>query len=369
MIGMPTIADALTFLESIAPSRWAFDFDNVGLLMGSKDTEVRGIAFALDASEAMVDFGRSFGANLLVTHHPILFNGTKKVNCSSSDGRLIMAMAQAGFGLIASHTNWDCAPGGISDTMIRTLGLTPIMSFGEGAEVPYSKIVTFAPPEYVDPIIDVMADAGAGNVGNYRRCAFKGPGMGTFEPLEGSDPFTGRIGKSDEIEEHRIEMICPSRVVDDVVMAIVERHPYEQPAFDVLKLKPLVEQPLGRIGELAKPLRLGDFKLHCDKSFATSSLAWGDPNKVIEKVAVVGGSGDHQWDEALKAGADVLVTGEVRHHIAKEATEMGMGMMACGHYATENPGMDSLRNMFATQFPEVRCQLFTPHAGLSARPL
>lgn len=366
---MPTIADALSYLESVAPLRWAFDFDNVGLLVGTRETEVRGIAFALDASQELIDFGRSFGANLLVTHHPILFNGTKRINCSSQDGRLVMSLAGAGMGLIAAHTNWDCAPGGISDTMIKKLGLTPIGSFGEGAEVPYSKVVTFAPPEFVDGIIDVMADAGAGNVGNYRRCAFKGKGMGTFEPLAGSDPFTGRIGKSDEIEEERIEMICPSRVVDDVVMAIVEKHPYEQPAFDVIKLRPLVEQPLGRVGVLPDALKLSDFKVTCEKAFASAALVWGDPDKIIERVAVVGGSGDSQWDEALRAGADAIVTGEVRHHIAKEASEAGIAVLACGHYATEHPGMESLRDMFALQFPDVRCQLFTPNAGMVARPI
>ena len=109
---MPKVADALSFLESVAPQRWAFNFDNVGLLVGARHEEIKGVAFALDASEALVDFAQSFGANLLITHHPIFFNGTKNVNCSSADGRLVLSLAKAGMSLIAAHTNWDCAPGG-----------------------------------------------------------------------------------------------------------------------------------------------------------------------------------------------------------------------------------------------------------------
>ena len=259
---MPKVADALSFLESVAPQRWAFNFDNVGLLVGARHEEIKGVAFALDASEALVDFAQSFGANLLITHHPIFFNGTKNVNCSSADGRLVLSLAKAGMSLIAAHTNWDCAPGGISDTMAKLLELTPLSSFGNGAEVPYSKIVTFVPVEYADSLLDVMANAGAGFVGNYRRCGFKASGIGTFEPLEGADPYVGRVGKTEEVEEDRLEMICPSRLVDDVVAAIIEKHPYEQPAFDVIKLRPLVEQPLGRIGTLDSAISLAHFKVY-----------------------------------------------------------------------------------------------------------
>ena len=193
--------------------------------------------------------------------------------------------------------------------------------------------------------------------------------MGTFEPLPGSDPYTGRIGKSDEIEEHRIEMICPSRRVDDVVAAIVERHPYEQPAFDVIPLRPLVEQPLGRLGVLENPMHLSDFKTHCDEALSTTSLAWGHPERVISKVAVCGGAGDDMWEAALEAGADAFVTGEIRHHIAKAGTEAGLAMISCGHFATEHPGMESLKDFFASQFPGVKCKLFTPEAGTAARPV
>lgn len=366
---MLKVSDALAFLELVAPSRWAFDFDNVGLLVGSADQPVKGIAFALDPSEALVNFASSFGANLLITHHPIFFGGTKSVVASNPEGRLALSLASSGMNLIAAHTNWDCAPGGISDTMAVKLGLTPFASFGDGAEVPYSKIVTFVPQEYTDSILDAMADAGAGFVGNYRRCAYKGAGIGTFEPMEGSDPFVGRVGKTEEVEEDRLEMICPSRLVDDVIMAMVEKHPYEQPAFDVIQLRPLVEQPLGRIGILDTPMLLQEFKAHCEKSFEGPALVWGDPNKAIEKVAVVGGAGDHAWRDALRAGADAFITGEVKHHIAKEASEAGLAILSCGHYATENPGMEALRDMFDAQFPDVRCQVFSPEAGWSARPI
>ena len=366
---MLTVADALTYLESIAPNRWAFDFDNVGLLVGSRDEPLNGIVFSLDPSEDLINFGSSFGANLLITHHPVLWNATKSVTGKTAEGRMILSMIKSGFSLVSAHTNWDCAPGGISDTLALKLGLTPLGSFGMGAEVAYSKVVTFAPEEYVDPIIDVMAEAGAGMVGNYRRCSYHSQGTGTFEPLPGSDPFTGRIGKSDQIEEHRIEMMCPSRVADDVVAAIVERHPYEQPVFHVVTLRPLIEQPVGRLGVLANPMSLSEFKAHCDTLLETSCLGWGDPERIISKVAVCGGAGDELWEASVEAGADVFITGEIRHHVAKAGTEGGLAMLSCGHFATEHPGMENLCELFQTQFPTVQCKTFVPEPGHVARPI
>ncbi|MEI8282552.1 MAG: Nif3-like dinuclear metal center hexameric protein, partial [Armatimonadota bacterium] len=174
---------------------------------------------------------------------------------------------------------------------------------------------------------------------------------------------------SDQIEEHRIEMICPSRLVDDVVAAIVERHPYEQPAFDVITLRPLVEQPLGRLGVLENPMTMAEFSAHCDSILMTRSTTWGDPNRMITKVACCGGAGDEMWQAAYDAGADVFLTGEIRHHVAKAGTETGLAMMSCGHYATEQPGMESLCEMFHTQFPNIHCKIFEPEPGSATRPI
>ena len=369
MSRMLTVNDVLRTLESFTPVRWAFDFDNVGLLVGSQSAEVTKIITALDPSPALVDQAVATGAELVITHHPILWGGTKSITDGNDDTAFALALAKRGISHIAAHTNWDSAPGGINDTLAGLLGLQNLTSFGSAASVPYSKIIVFCQQEQEDILLDVMAEHGAGNIGNYRRCGFKAQGVGTFEPLPGSNPYTGRIGKSDEIEETKIEMISPTHNVSEVISAMIERHNYEQPAFDVIPLAPLEEQPSGRIGALPAPITFQQFLSQTDAALGTRSMAWGDPQRMVEKVAVVGGSADGEWKNALGAGADVFVTGEVKHHISIEATNAGLAIVAAGHFATENPGMKAMAEQLNLRLPTVQTTHFDPSSGQFGRPI
>ncbi len=369
MLRMLTVNDVLRTLESFTPVRWAFDFDNVGLLVGSKSAQVTRILTSLDPSPALVQQAVTAGVELVITHHPILWSGTKSITDANDDTAFALALAKHGISHIAAHTNWDSAPGGINDTLAGLLGLQNLTSFGSAASVPYSKIIVFCQQEQEDILLDVMAEHGAGNIGNYRRCGFKAQGVGTFEPLPGSNPYTGRIGKSDEIEETKIEMICPTHNVSEVISAMIEKHNYEQPAFDVIPLAPLEEQPSGRLGALPTPITLQQFLSQTDAALGTKSMAWGDPQRMVEKVAVVGGSADGEWKNALGAGADVFVTGEVKHHISIEATNAGLAIVAAGHFATENPGMKAMAEQLNLRLPTVQTTHFDPTSGQFGRPI
>ena len=369
MLTMLTVKDVLRTLESFTPVRWAFHFDNVGLLVGSKSSSVSKIVTALDPSLALVENAVKTGAELVVTHHPILWSGTKSVTDTNPDSAFILALAKHGISHIAAHTNWDAAPGGINDVLAGLLGIHNLGSFGSAASVPYSKIIVFCQQEQEDILLDVMAEHGAGNIGNYRRCGFKAHGIGTFEPLPGSNPSVGRIGKSDEIEETKVEMICPTHKVSEVIAALIERHNYEQPAFDVIPLAPLAEQPAGRIGALAAPCTLQEFLNRTASALGVPPMAWGDPQRMIETVAVVGGSADGEWQNALDAGADVFVTGEVKHHVSLEAASAGLAIVAAGHYATENPGMRALAEQLALRMPSVQVSHFEPAPGSFGRSI
>lgn len=366
---MLTVQDVLRTLESFTPVRWAFDFDNVGLLVGSKSASVTKIITALDPSPALINQAIAEKAELVITHHPILWNGTKSITDAKDDTAFALSLAQNGISHIAAHTNWDAAPGGINDTLAGLLGLQHLSSFGSAASVPYSKIIVFCQQEQEDILLDVMAEHGAGNIGNYRRCGFKANGIGTFEPLPGSNPSVGRIGKSDEIEETKIEMICPTHRVSEVISAMIEKHNYEQPAFDVIPLAPLEEQPGGRIGNLPAPITLLHFLNEVKVALGTAPLAWGDPDRIVEKVAVVGGAADSEWRNALEAGADVFVTGEVKHHISIEAANAGLTIVAAGHFATENPGMKAMADQLNLRLPAVKTTHFEPLAGQFGRPI
>jgi dinuclear metal center YbgI/SA1388 family protein len=343
------VSDVLNFLESIAPVRWAYSFDNVGLLIGNRTDKVTGIVFALDLTHRTIQAAIDAKASVIITHHPVMFSPIKRLTTGTEEGTLMLKLIQNGISHIAMHTNWDAAPGGINDVLAGLLGLEHIQPFGSGAEVDYSKIVVFAPLTETEIIIDAMANAGAGNIGNYRRCAFKSAGLGTYDALKGSNPAIGRVGTTVEVEENRIEMLVRTKDVNSVIEAMRAVHTYEQPAFDVLTLRPLVEQPVGRIGTLPKPMTQSELMALCAEQLGCPAWNWGDSEQMVHTVAVCGGSADDEWQAALHSGADAFITGEVKHHIGLEATAKGMVILAAGHYATENPGMKAMATLFPAE--------------------
>jgi dinuclear metal center YbgI/SA1388 family protein len=366
---MLTVQDILNQIELIAPARWAFGFDNVGLLFGKAKSEVTKVVVCLDPSPDAVTFAKEVGAQAIITHHPVFFMGVKSITDRDNDGAFILGCAEAGIAHIAVHTNWDAAPGGINDTLAAKLGLTNISTFGSGADVSYHKIVVYTPTDYTSIVLDALAAAGAGNVGLYRRCAFKSRGTGTYEPLPGAEPFAGRVGKTEEVEEDRLEVICPAHKVNQALAAILEKHPYEEPAYDVLVMRPLVEQACGRIGVLPEAMSMAKLIKYVENALGYPALGWGTPEKLISKVALVGGAADSDWDAARKAGADVYITGEIKHYVALEAATKGMCMIAAGHFATENPGMIQMRETLSQRLPGIEWLSFEPSIGSAARPL
>ncbi|AIE86960.1 Nif3-like dinuclear metal center hexameric protein [Fimbriimonas ginsengisoli] len=366
---MATVREVLAVIEKIAPKRHALSFDKIGLQVGNIDGEVRRAVVSMDRSLGAVDFAREREAQLLLTHHPLIFNPISSVDTRSHEGRTIVKLIQQGTSFIAAHTNWDAAIGGINDTLAEMFGLQEVRSFGTTENVKNLKLVFFCPAEAADRIIDAVSAEGAGVIGAYRRCAFRSSGQGDFEAAPDSDPHIGAPGERTTVDEVRVEMVLPEDRATAVARALRKAHPYEGPAFDYLSLAPVPEQPLARIGVMPEPMTLGEFVALTDRVLSTRSLAWGDPAKRIRKVAVVGGAADGDWMAAQRADADVMVTGEVKQHVALEASESGMCILSSGHYATEHPGSAALRDRMANEMPSIEWNLFTPRPGFHGRPM
>jgi dinuclear metal center YbgI/SA1388 family protein len=363
---MPTVREILDALETIAPRRFAFAFDKVGLQVGDADQQVGRAVVALDRSLAAVRFAREKQAGFLLTHHPLIFRPLDSVDAGSHVGRTVLELAKSGISFAAAHTNWDSARGGINDTLAGLLGLRDIADFGTAADVDNSKLSVTCPSESVDAIIDSASACGAGIIGSYSRCAFSAIGVGHFMSDETANPAVGEAGKQSSVPEVRIEMSVPTHRAHLVARAIKAVHPYEQPAIDLFALQPHPEQPAGRVGSLLSPVDLGQLMLDIEASLKTVCWGWGHGS--VQRIAVVGGSADEEWRAAQAAGADVLVTGEVKQHVALEAVESGFRLIAAGHYATENPGCETLRQRMAGAVPGVEWILFEPEPGFGGRP-
>jgi dinuclear metal center YbgI/SA1388 family protein len=342
------VGDVIAALDEWFDPRWAESWDAVGTVCGERGAEVGRVVLAVDPVPATVDEAIAAGAQLLVTHHPLLLTGVHGVPADDPKGALVHRMIRAGLAHHVVHSNGDVADPGVSDALADRLGLRDTSPLEPTAGDPLDKLVVFVPEGAADRLVDALAEAGAGHIGRYERCAWTTQGLGTFRPLEGATPAIGAVGAVEQVPETRVEMVLPSRLRRDVVAALRAAHPYEEPAFDLLAMAPMPGRlGLGRIGELPQPMTLGTFVEHV--AAVLPATAWGvraagDPDRTVRRVAACGGSCGSLAGRARSAGADVLLTADLKHHHVVEAvSERGPGAMALvdvAHWASEAPWLD-----------------------------
>lgn len=339
---MARLADVIAALEAAYDPTWAESWDAVGLVCGDPDQEVRRVHLAVDPVAAVIDEAVANGAQLLVTHHPLFLGGTTSVAATTAKGRVVHRLIEAGCALYVAHTNADVARPGVSDALAEAIGLRELRPLSSGRDDPQDKVVTFVPVAAVDAVLDAMSEAGAGVIGDYTRCAFLADGTGTYRPGSGANPTIGEPGKVERTPEVRVEMVTPRARRSAVIRSMLAVHPYEEPAFDVIELvAPPSGRGLGRVGDLDATLQLEAFtRLVADRLPATAwgVRAAGDPERPIRTVAVCGGSGAELAESAARAGADVLLTADLKHHRTSEAVEDDVvALVDAAHWATEWP--------------------------------
>jgi dinuclear metal center YbgI/SA1388 family protein len=284
-------------------------------------------------------------ADLIVAHHPLLLRPVHGVAATTPKGRVVHDLVRAGCALYVAHTNADSARPGVSDALARVLGLDGLQPLSARPGEPLDKIVTFVPHAEAGAVVDALAAAGAGRIGEYSRCAWTTSGTGTFLPGRGADPVVGRPDRVEEVPETRLEMVLPRHRRELVVAALRAAHPYEEPAFDVLELASWSgPRGIGRVGTLPAPVTLGQFADVVASVLPATPQGVrvaGDKDAVVRRVAVCGGSGDSLFDAVRASGADVFVTADLRHHPASEARELaGDGppyLVDVAHWASEWP--------------------------------
>ena len=369
---MFTVAAALEFLEQWAPVALAAAWDNVGLLLGDRDAEVQRIMTCLTVTPESATEAIESGAQLIVTHHPILFRPVKRLTSTTPEGRLLLGLVRAGVAVYSAHTAFDNTRGGINEMLAGRLQLRDVTPLrpphptlspfgwgrgqGEGGGARKYKLVVFVPDADLVRVADALFAAGAGNIGQYSQCSFRLAGTGTFFGSEATHPTVGQKGRREEVSEWRLEAVCPEAAREEVITALRQAHSYEEPAFDVYPLQPRPSRlGEGRIGKLAQPVPLRELA-HSVKTLLQSQQLplVGDPDRLVEKVAIVCGAGGELLAEAVRAQADVLLTGELRFHDYLSAQAAGLALLLPGHYATERLGVEELAARLQKQWPEVQ---------------
>ncbi len=349
---MPSVADLVDHLHRLAPCELAEDWDNVGLLVGERGAAVERVMTCLTVTPEVVAEAVAEKAQLIVTHHPLLFRGAKRVTSDTPEGRMLLELIRAGVAVFSAHTAFDNAKGGINDIVAGRLGLTDVRPLRRGG-TPKCKVVVFVPESDLERVADAMFAAGAGHIGEYSQCSFRLAGTGTFFGSDAANPTIGQKGRREQVSEWRLEAICPQSAADRVVAAMRRAHSYEEPAYDVYPLQAVQSgEGAGRVGKLPEPMPLADLARKTQSCLNAANLQYvGDANRRIERVAVACGAGGEFLADAQAAAADVLLTGEARFHDYLAAQAAGIALLLPGHYASERCGVEELAARLQQDWP------------------
>lgn len=347
----------IKYLEEFAPLNYQEDYDNSGLLIGQPEQEIFAALVALDCTEAIVDEAIEQGCNLIITHHPIVFKGLKKITGKTYVERVVLKAIRNNIALYAIHTNLDHVKHGVNGTICERLGLKNLKILSPKGGL-LKKLVTFCPTDFALRVQEALFEAGAGNIGNYSDCSFSVEGAGTFKAGEDTDPYVGEQGTRHQENEVRIEVVFLSQQQRKITVALLENHPYEEVAYDIYTLENALDNVgAGMLGWLEEPMDgLAFLNMVKDKMDATVVKHTTLLPKKIKKVAVCGGSGSFLLQQAIASGADAFVTSDFKYHEFFDADNK-LVIADIGHFETEQFTSGLLIDIIQEKFPNFAIRL------------
>jgi dinuclear metal center YbgI/SA1388 family protein len=348
---MLKIRDITNCIEAFAPLNYAEDFDNVGLLVGDFNQTVTGILVTLDTLENVVEEAIEKNCNLIVSFHPIIFSGLKKLNGKNYVERTVLKAIKNNIAIYAIHTALDNSFNGVNAKICEVLGLQ-----NKKVLIPQKntikKLTTYVPKEYAENVRLALFNAGAGNIGNYDHCSFNTEGFGTYRGNENSNPVIGEKGKLHTENETFMSVIFEKHQQQNILSALFNAHPYEEVAYDIVNLDNIHQEiGIGMIGELPHEQPETEFLNFLKKTMSAKGIRHSKLlGKPIKKVAVLGGSGSFAIENALQKGADIYVTSDVKYHEFYKA-ENKLIIADIGHYESEQFTKILLVDILTKKFP------------------
>jgi len=327
------IKEILNILDNIAPFCLQESFDNSGIQFADLDTPITKALLSLDVTQDVLDEAIKNKANLIITHHPLLFSPLKQI--TKQKNPLLFRAIINKINLIAMHTNYDLAENGLNDYVGNLLGIKKITPLQSSSEKIF-KFAVYVPVQHADKVNQAIFKAGAGKIGRYAETSFNVAGKGTFKPLQGTHPFIGKIGKREEVQEIKIETIVTERDLNSVVQAMKDAHPYEEPAYDVYELKTKPSYGIGIFGEIDKEVGISKFSLIVKNKLQAQYIRLiKSNNKKIKKVALCTGGGGSLLEQVSNLDVNLYITGDITYHNALRAKELGLNVLDVEHFDTE----------------------------------
>ncbi len=342
------LKDLALCLDRIFNKHLALIWDKTGLQVGNLERDIKKILVALDITSDVAGEAVSTNSDLILAHHPLIFNSLDTILSSRTGERKILELIKNEVAVYCAHTNYDSMAGGLNDLVAGSLGLVNVKIIEEQYEQWY-KFVVFVPGEAEEKIREVICRCGGGRWQNYSCCTFNIEGKGTFIPHEGSKPYTGKVGRMNYVDEVRIECIVNERDLDCLINAVVEAHPYEEVAYDVYKIENKFKGTgLGRWGELRQPQPFKSFGEKIRQELGIEAFGWMSKEEIdtgdkkIGKVAVVCGSANSITQHLIDVECDLVIVGEIGYHNALRIVESGKILIAAGHGSSEALAVDGM---------------------------
>ncbi|HSZ25354.1 MAG TPA: Nif3-like dinuclear metal center hexameric protein [Cytophagaceae bacterium] len=351
------VNDIIKQLETLASPVYQEEYDNCGLITGNIHQEVTGILISLDCIESIVEEAIRTRCNLIVAHHPIIFKGLKKINGNNYIERTIIKAIKHDVAIYAIHTNLDNVVGGVNFKIAEKLGLENVKILSSKKHF-LKKLITYVPHEHKENLLQALYKVGAGKIGNYSECSYQLDGTGTFRPNEKATPTIGNANELETVEEKRIEVIFPTPLESSIICTLRQKHPYEEPAFDIILLENKnPEIGSGAIGDLPISMKEAEFMNFLKSRMALSCIRHTTfIGKEIKKVAVCGGSGSFLLKNALNTHADVYISADFKYHDFFDA-ENKIVIADIGHYESEVFTKDLIYDFLIKKFSNIAIRL------------
>ncbi len=359
------IKDVIEHLETLAPLAYAEQFDNVGLLVGNKNTALTGVLITHDTLEDVVEEAIAKKCNLIVSFHPIIFSGIKKFNQQDYVNRAVYKAIKNDIAIYATHTALDNVKHGVNGTICKQLGLINQRILQPKESFIY-KLTTYVPTAAASSVRNALFTAGAGEIGNYSNCSFSTEGTGTFLPNNDANPTIGKSGQLSTEKETQLSVIFEQHLKGDILKQLFSIHPYEEVSYEITALLNTHQDiGLGMIGELKTPLKEDAFLNFLKTQMNTPCIRHSKLlGKKIQKVAVLGGSGSSAISAAKQAGADAYVTADLKYHDFYQA-ENSLVLCDIGHYESEQYTKTLLYEFLSKKMPNFAIVL----SGIQTNPV
>jgi dinuclear metal center YbgI/SA1388 family protein len=347
-----TINEILHVIHNFAPPALASNWDNVGLMLGDAQSEAKKILLCLDVTPHCVETALKNQANVIISHHPLLFKPLNKIT-----NPLLLKLIKNEIAVISAHTNLDITRGGVNHKLAEIFDLRDLEILSVQDSDDFYHLAVYVPSDHVYDLSQAVSKAGGGRIGNYSHCANSSAVMGHFKPLSGSAPYYGEIGRMQQVDEVKLEFFADGANLDKVKQAIKKAHPYETPVYAVYPLaQKSPNNGLGVIGSLAEHLSISDFarivKEKLDCPCIKVWLANRSQDDIISRIALCGGSGG-QLISAVGRRADLFLSGEFGYH---NMLESRIPLIEAGHFQTEYPVLQVLKELLIDSRLEIEIQ-------------